>query len=191
MIHADLNSPPLLRKWRENLSPEFCKHVINKFENDSRVQAGITMQGHNPNIKQSEDLAITGLVEWAQEDSRFFDALRQPIEDYLNDINSRFALEIVDGHDTGYQIQKTKPGGGYTWHHDFLTKNGNHRILTYIWYLNTITEGGYTEFASGQKIKPEQGMLILFPATWCFVHRGLPPAKGEKYICTGWLYSKS
>ena len=36
--------------------------------------------------------------------------------------------------------------------------------------------------------KKQAGRLVLFPATWVYVHRGFPP-KVRKYICTGWVYA--
>ena len=46
------------------LSPLFCSHLINKFEEDERgvELAGVTAGGHTPKIKQSTDLEITILV---------------------------------------------------------------------------------------------------------------------------------
>ena len=88
--------------------------------------------------------------------------------------------------DTGYQIQETKPGGFYTWHHDQIGS----RTLTFIWYLNNIVEDGYTEFNTGLKIQPEMGKIVIFPGLWPWVHRGYPPKSENKYICTGWIRIK-
>ena len=99
----------------------------------------------------------------------------------------------LDLKDIGYQLQRTIGGKGYyNWHHDFTRDNVNGtRRVTFIWYLNTIEgPGGETEFIDGTKIKPEEGKLLFFPATWDFIHRGIMPPKGTiKYLCTGWLYS--
>ena len=62
------------------------------------------------------------------------------------------------------------------------------RKLTFIWYLNDIKDGGYTEFIDGTKIKPEVGKLVIFPASWEFLHRGVPPKSEDKYLCTGWVH---
>ena len=57
-----------------------------------------------------------------------------------------------------------------------------------MWYLNTVDEGGETEFFDGGIIKPSKGTLVLFPATWDNVHRGKMPISSDKYICNGWIY---
>ena len=63
------------------------------------------------------------------------------------------------------------------------------RIITFLWYLNTVEEGGETEFFNGRiSIKPEKGKLLLFPSTWTYIHRGNMPISNDKYILTGWIY---
>ena len=94
-----------------------------------------------------------------------------------------------------------KNDGLYEWHNDFHLlgtsigdaddKSGTCRILTYLFYLNTIDEGGETEFIDGTKIKPEKGKLLIFPATWPYVHKGNMPVSSNKYIVTGWLLLKN
>ena len=95
--------------------------------------------------------------------------------------------------DIAFMIQKyDKNVGKYTYHNDFhidyILKS--YRIITFLWYLNDVSEGGETEFWGNYKIKPEAGKLILFPATWTFPHTGKMPLSNDKYIITGWLYQK-
>jgi hypothetical protein len=90
-----------------------------------------------------------------------------------------------------FMIQKyNKLDGKYIYHNDsFVDFNKTrYRVFTYLWYLNTVTEGGETEFWGSYKIKPEAGKLILFPACWTFPHTGKMPISNDKYIITGWIY---
>ena len=92
---------------------------------------------------------------------------------------------------TTFQIQKyIKNVGKYIYHNDFAINkdNSKFRTITFLWYLNSIEEGGETAFGSNFKIKPEQGKIILFPASWTFPHSGKIPKSNDKYIITGWLY---
>jgi hypothetical protein len=95
--------------------------------------------------------------------------------------------------DIAFMIQKyEKNVGKYTYHNDFHIDyiSKSYRIITFLWYLNDVDEGGETEFWGNYKIKPEAGKLILFPATWTFPHTGKMPLSNDKYIITGWLYKK-
>jgi hypothetical protein len=95
--------------------------------------------------------------------------------------------------DIAFMIQKyDKNVGKYTYHNDFHIDyiSKSYRIITFLWYLNDVHEGGETEFWGNYKIKPEAGKLILFPASWTFPHTGKMPLSNDKYIITGWLYQK-
>jgi len=87
------------------------------------------------------------------------------------------------------RIQKTKPTQGYhIWHCDSDSVYTSRRMMAVILYLNTVEEGGETEFLhQSMRVPPVQGTLILFPSAWTHPHRGNPPLKGNKYIMTTWL----
>ena len=188
---------------QDSLEKEFCEKVIKKFEEDDRKhEGGVGDLGrYIPEIKKSTDLHISYLEEWKEEDKVFFEALGEGLKEYAQqdflsaldkDDNTSNTIELFSKplQDSGYQIQRTEPGEYYKWHQDWTyRKDLGSRVLTYIWYLNDITEGGgYTDFLDGTRIIPKQGTLLLFPATWTYYHRGFPPEKETKYISTGWLY---
>ena len=170
-IHVEYNT----------LSEEFCNGVIGKFETDSRKHQGRLGSGKNSgvnvDIKDSIDLMISGLDDWKEEDEVLFNSVNKCSQKYRNknlleDIKIPILLDTMS--DTGYQIQKTSPNSGYSWHDDFdpsydYTSNAGVRVLSFIWYLNDVSEGGYTEFIDGTKIQPERGKFLIFPSTWNFV----------------------
>ena len=174
------------------LTAEFCKDTIKKFEADSRKRPGVIARGYFPKIKSSLDLSISLLDDWKKEDGVFFDALGEHIPEYKEQLDKKvqdkcaFGFEIKD---EGYTIQKTQPGQGYIWHNDAQVRDGYSRVLTYIWYLNDVPEGGETEFWDGTLVKPVQGRVLMFPATWNFIHRGNAPAT-DRYIVVGWVMAK-
>jgi len=183
--------------WQKpnDLDADFCKHVIQKFESDSRKHVGIVGDDCivDSTTKQSIDLPITALEEWKEEDDVFHNSLQMGLKDYISYLGQfhedlKFPPEALS--DTGYQIQKTNPGGFYTWHFDEHAENSRLRVVTFIWYLNDVHEDGYTEFVDGTKVQPEEGKLLIFPSAWNFLHRGYPPKSEEKYIVTGWVYSQ-
>ena len=192
---------------QENLSiiltPMFCKHVINKFEQDERTQPGSIGAGRNDDdIKRSTDLYISEFKDWEHEHNRFQQAYNQVMMSYaanireeVHDIVNPFARTKKKTY-SGFQVQRTKPGEFYTWHTDEYNYSWmdpisrkvklHQRALTYIFYLNDVEHDGYTEFIDGTKVQPQAGKALVFPATWTFLHRGFPPKDETKYICTGW-----
>lgn len=66
------------------------------------------------------------------------------------------------------------------------------RHLVFMTYLNSLKEGGETEFTHQNfKCKPNQGLTLIWPAHWTHMHRGLPSAIDTKYILTGWFIRDS
>lgn len=76
---------------------------------------------------------------------------------------------------------------GYDWHADTDSPNMRYRFISVLIYLNTVTDGGETEFRYfPRKVQPAQGTLVLFPSSWTHVHRALPPLSGSKYVIVNW-----
>jgi len=91
------------------------------------------------------------------------------------------------------KIQKTLPKEGYhVWHIEHSAERDlSKRVLVYSIYLNTVQEGGETEFLyQSQRINPVKGRVVIWPAGFPYVHRGNPPLNGEKYIVTSWISFK-
>lgn len=177
---------------------KFCRDAIEKFEKSKdKVEGHIgQMTSGSPilnlDVKRSLDLYVSDKFDWCQINEHLHYVLVDSVKTYFDmlrekNINLGFGADqqIVD---SGFQIQKTNPGEFYKWHNDFTVVGNHARILTYIWYLNDVNEGGETEFIDGTLIKPEEGKLMLFPATWTYIHQGRPPISNTKYICTGWIY---
>ena len=181
------------------IDTDFCSHLITKFDNDVEYQyEGITSGGLKKDVKDTTDLKLSGLKHWDNEDKKIRTIVEDSMCQYICHIEKFFMgsfnvsdMSYSDYSDHGYQIQRYKPGGGYTWHQDFMVHPAlGSRIFTFIFYLNDVISDGYTEFGDGTRVKPKAGRVVWFPATWTYIHRGYPPKDGDKYIMTGWCYSK-
>ena len=180
-------------------TPEFCEMMIEKYEADERK--GKSLIGpdaqEDKKIRDSINLELNYYRDWKPivDDLRAMIYTRLP--NYLDTIHVKELYSMFnDGYDSSYTMMKYLPGSvGYTWHNDFMMDNftkpdrGGVRTVTWLFYMNEC-DGGETEFKFCDKvIKPEVGKLVLFPSTWCMVHRGLPVNSGCKYLTVGWIYS--
>jgi hypothetical protein len=86
-------------------------------------------------------------------------------------------------------VQYYPPGGGFhAWHCERTGSNTGNRHLVFMTYLNTVTDGGQTEFLNQNiKVKAEKGLTLIWPTDWTHVHRGIASMSQEKYIITGWF----
>lgn len=89
-----------------------------------------------------------------------------------------------------YNVQHYEPGNHYsTWH---CENNGQppfkKRHLAFMTYLNTVTEGGGTEFLHQNiEFKAKKGVTLIWPAYFTHTHRGIVSNTQDKYITTGWF----
>jgi predicted 2-oxoglutarate/Fe(II)-dependent dioxygenase YbiX len=86
----------------------------------------------------------------------------------------------------GYNLLKYSNGEEYKPHYD--TSGTMNRIISAICYLNNDFQGGELEFPNfNLKIKPEPGMLILFPSSYPYMHIAHPVTQGNKYAIVTWI----
>ena len=193
-------------------SKEYCEKVVHRFEyvketkSEGRgkifsrqdAEKGITKlkkadstyflggDGNDNLPRAEEDKHIFGMDTSLLKE--FGDILWNSYDKYAN--NHDILTELMVHKVSPYvRVQKTEPCQGYhMWHSD----NGNlftcRRLIVASLFLNTVEEGGETEFLyQSTRIPPIEGTLVLFPAGWTHPHRGNPPLSGTKYLLTTWL----
>lgn len=181
------------------IPPEYCKHIIDKFERSDDKHVGYVGKGFiDKTMKNCTDLHPTQVPGWEDETisvdrylgNGFFNYLKYLRDDVLDgdDLILRQMFTHLDSIDlTGIQIQRYLPGEDFSWHCD--DAYGIKRIVAYIIYLNDmgIDDGGKTQFLNDMEIIPKTGNILFFPATWSYVHRGETVKRGKKYIITGFI----
>ena len=181
------------------LSEEFCTKLIAKFDKDKDTHPGVCgVKGApdvNLDIKQSTDLHIYNNRKYHFESQELQRVILSTLGTYSELITEQcpeliYPLYRKNSYITGFNLQKTVPGGFFKWHSDDYydpdAHNGYYRAISYLIYLNDVEEGGYTEFVDGFKALPKRGHVCFFPCTWSYVHRGVPPVSNDKYIIAGW-----
>lgn len=177
-------------------SNEYCEKWIKHFEESD--QNGLSynrFQSHNNSTVVMEDQSIgyehgafyhnhDMKIQCTEFNQKFWDiCYRLYAEKYA-------ALKNAEMHKIyNVKVQRTKPGEGYhIWHFESSGRQYSNRILAFIVYLNTIEDGGETEFLYLKKrVKPVEGRLVIWPAGFTHTHRGNPPLADTKYIITGWV----
>ena len=173
------------------LSDEQCDICIDAVNQDSRSLVGVvnTEQGQIVDKRRKDDTELTlelqnqepihdiicpSLIEHGREYMK-----RQPA---LNQIASWTFTPY-------YNIQKYNPGQGF---HMLHTENGDNytanRILAWMFYLNTVTDGGGTYWDNYDlTMNAVKGRLVIWPAYFTHFHKGIVSKTETKYIATGWF----
>jgi len=200
MIERKSNIKDFIGVYDGYITDEACDEAIElfkKYDEFNKVFSRFSTEGATQNWKNDKQLFCEPDVLTDQEFNvnklktlmlNFDVALRH----YYTETNIKkyTAEDIITDH---VKIQKTLPAQGYhVWHIEHGERRENQkRVLVYSIYLNTVEEGGETEFLyQSQRVKPIKGRIVIWPANFPYVHRGNPPLSGEKYILTSWICFK-
>jgi len=182
--------------YENAFTKEYCERAIKYF--DAMQEHGFTpdrMQLEKTTKTKKDDFAYFGHDENAinlQNSGTMYHEFNETFSTiYKEQYAAQFdVLNNASGvhNNFCFKIQKTLVGGGYhVWHYEASDRANCQRLLTWTVYLNDVEEGGETEFLYQHvRVKPKQGTLVIFPASFTHTHRGNPPLSNEKYIITGW-----
>lgn len=173
--------------------------------NDGLGNPGKTLGGVLVESKNSIDIPLTQRAEWtgiwSMEALRGIgydldaldDAVCRAITCAIQSFQSEYLAlgGITSWSDTGYQIQRYRANQGYyRVHVDSDPENQPNRIFAAVLYLNTVAEGGETQFPlHNVVVKPVAGRMAVFPAGWMHPHEGRTPVSEDKVVVTTFLYS--
>jgi hypothetical protein len=178
----------------------FCTNLIKHCEENSHYsKIGRTMGGTDFRIKVSTDWNLNVEANSPSEkelefDRRIFEQIWKVINLYKETFPTLRHADSFDYcmvSDTGYQVQKYKQNSGfYNEHIDGAPWLGGSetRTLGLILYLNTVSEGGGTNFPFHQTtVDAVAGRVALFPSYWTHPHEGLMPLSSDKWIVSSFI----
>jgi hypothetical protein len=181
------------------LNIESCQTVIDFALNNSDkvLQAGKTYGGVQPLTKNSMDMPMTDnhLVETFGEFPNFLHHAERVLANDLHLAIAMYEQKYPEIHlsngwqDSGFNFQLyTKGIGFYRRHTDSNPVAEASRVLGVIMYLNTVDQGGGTEFPlHGVTVEAIAGRVCIFPAIWTHPHIGIMPISNDKCIISTFL----
>lgn len=181
----------------ENIWPDSLQIIEAVEKEASNPESGVNWtrattigQGIYQNARTNFDMGITYLVN----------AIKHPLMiDLHNKCNDTLHSAVTSYHQRhgitegfwqeGYNLLKYQTGQEYKIHYDSSTQGGRH--ISCVLYLNDDYDGGEIEFPAFEvKIKPQRGMLILFPSNYAYRHIAHPVTSGTKYAMVTWLHDR-
>jgi hypothetical protein len=152
-------------------------------------RAGTKGHGLNQTVRTNYHLRISALAE-----NGF--TIAQNIHNQMHTLLLAYTMPYAEKYGIHekfwhehYNMIKYSDGQQYKAHYDGHTSTA--RVLSAIVYLNNNYEGGHVEFTNfGVKIKPEPGMLLLFPSNYAYTHIAHPVVEGSKYAIVTWIHDR-
>ena len=181
---------------KKGLNSNSCKKIIELFEKSKYLQKpGSTTLGEDHSWKKSTDIGISPQAlndpEWSSSVIEIVNTLNLTVEEYKN----KFTLENSGvntvsqwGLEDNFNIQRYLSGEGYyIYHCENTGVEHSCRMLAWMIYLNTVSDGGGTKFLFQNKItQAEEGKVLIWPSDWTHHHKGIVSPTETKYIITGW-----
>jgi len=193
----------------DSLDKDTCSEIVTIFDNEPNKRDGRTVGGVNKDVKSTSDIIIPMVDStWGNIYVLLKRELMHNVGLYTNKINKKDDFRSINNNTKvddfcilksdlilyeHLMVQKyTQNLGRYIYHNDFVISPDDKtmRVLTFLWYLNDVSDGGETVFDGKYAIRPKSGTLIIFPSSWVYPHCGKMPKSNDKYIITGWLYVK-
>lgn len=149
--------------------------------------------GHevNTSIKDSYDIGLIDVPEDLQikyKIPEFYQALFGCVQEYYTLFDSMKNLGPIELGESPIIIHY-EPGGGYKYSHCERTgAQSVSRMLTWMVYLNTVTDNGGTCFDyQKHTVSAVKGKCVIWPSDFTHTHHGVVSPTQEKNIITGWL----
>jgi hypothetical protein len=182
---------------RENaLTSELCRAFIDTFELSDETRPGVLYGPDGASStggKKSTDITFDpGYLQhpqWGPLLDRLIPTIQTGLQDYIS--RHQLAMSNLDPLDLSpkFNMQRYNPGESFSsWHCERATVKYSNRVLVWAIYLNTVVDRGETEFYYQHHFEtPVEGKLVIWPADWMYLHRGVASLTQTKYILTGWF----
>ena len=177
--------------YDQALPSKYCDEIIEYIENkkEELIKGRVgSSQEINPKKKETWELPGVQFSNQTSIDKYVYECLVKCTYKYME------KYPVITGNisqwnvENKYNLQKYDPGKAY-WapHCEQSSLFSGRRLLVWMLYLNTISEGGGTRFNCYRKdIQAKQGRFVIWPAAWTHTHQGIVSNIQTKYIPTGW-----
>ena len=191
-VQADQMGYPFVSVFEEALPHTFCREMIEKFEaNEDQVQVKTDYEdlrhfteiniSHHGRLEDHESMvrAVLGAAKAYKNEQQILDKVQWPLQYGYEEF--RMKRYLPNGKDE------------FRLHTDVGNYGSARRFVAFLWYLNTVEEGGQTCFGHVQD-KPDvtipavQGRLLVFRPLWTHPHWDCKAVSGPKYTISGYLH---
>jgi|TARA_X000001382_G_scaffold5997_1_gene4882 hypothetical protein len=194
-MERETNISNFIGVYDNYILPEECDRAIKLFEDQNKFNNTMNrMSSENSPITQKQDKQFfaspSNLNIWWEDLKTMIINYDMSWSHYMQNTGANTAYDMNKFFYTDLKIQKTLPTEGYhVWHVEHgKSYEDVARAFVFSIYLNDVEEGGETEFLHfSKRIKPKKGRIVIWPASFPYLHRGNPPLSGEKYILTSWM----
>ena len=170
----------ILFEYDKSITDMLCESIIEQFDEDSNDKPILNIPKNNKCWERIERMIYKELLMKLNE-------TKMKLLDDINLNNELLLLFNKSLYTKHITVQKLDIGE-QTIQSYYFTPN-RYNVLTYVFFLNNITEGGEIVLKSDTSIiiKPKMGKLVLFQEDIKFPYTCVLPKTNCQYIITGQL----
>ena len=171
-LFPDIYRAPLLRR-------QYCKMLVEEIK-EMKEMGLFEVNDEEDQLRQIPEIVLKDKVPELYR-TMFF-CVRSVLQPIFFQLYQRYCADIASIQLANYNIRDKQQGA---WHHDESAD------ISVVVPLNRGDyDGGGTEFHGAGKLKPlPTGHALIFPS-FTKLHRGLPVARGDRYLLVFWLYDR-
>ena len=181
-----------------SIDPSVCDRLVELHRQCDRkgiVKRGLMAKAEAAVVdvakKDSLDLTLSTIPGELQEEyglPGYFAELKRCLEQY---VEQHPLLKSIGqyGVTESPVIQHYRPGGGFKLvHFERSGLSTTTRMLTWMTFLNDVTDGGGTQFIyQKHTFEARRARTLIWPSDFTHSHAGVVSPTQHKYIITGWL----
>ena len=172
-----------IKTYPKIFSKEECAGLIEWFEilDESKQLVHTKLEGHREfdevNLNDFREQTLKMQLDVYKRFDDILERYKQDVNVHEKALPEKSAWEEI-------RIKRYRAGrGNFLDHVDVGNYISARRFLVFFVYLNNVDFGGETEFPTFDlQVSPECGTILIFPATWTYLHRGNTPITNDKYI---------
>ena len=167
--------PFFIEVYNDALTKEQCEKIID-FINSSDLTPGLVQTPLKADLIQSEkdswDISLNADDTSIEINDLIFKSLTRCIQDYKKQ-HPQIDQLATWRYCQEYNLQKYNPGQAYhSIHCENMNPKSSLRILAWMFYLNTVTDGGGTYFDNYDlTTNAVKGRCVIWPAYWTHFHK--------------------
>ena len=172
-----------IKTYPKMFSKEECAGLIEWFEilDENKQLVHTKLEGHREfdevNLNDFREQTLKMQLDVYKRFDEILEKYKQDVNVHEKAFPEKSAWEEI-------RIKRYRAGrGNFLDHVDVGDYISARRFLVFFVYLNNVDFGGETEFPTlDLQVSPECGTILIFPATWTYLHRGNTPISNDKYI---------
>jgi hypothetical protein len=179
----------LIKVYDNALDSSICEYLVDLFDNQQDIHERLE-NNRKPNFTQINFTEISkNSLDIKDAHNIVLKSVLNYKEDYYSFIDKRCFPESNAFEQLRIKKYNTDGNDAFDPHVDVTDHESSRRFLSFLFYLNDVSEGGETVFKD-KTIKPQSGRLVVFPPMWMYPHCGKEPVSNPKYILSTYLHYK-